>query len=546
MCGIIGTTQSYNFDNSLLNTLSHRGPNDRGYFQNNKISLGHTRLSIIDHKGGLQPMQDNNAVLTYNGEIYNYKNLKTELIQKGIQFKTNSDTEVILKCYKEYGIVKTLRMLNGMFSFAIYDKTKNSIFIARDRVGIKPLFYSTVSGFNFCSEIKPLVNIIGKNNLSINHNALSMYFSCFYISAPLTIWNEINALEPGNYIEYSLSNKQLKKCCYWSIPICDRNEQKIDTLDHLLADATLLRMNSDVPFGAYLSGGVDSSLITRYMSGISQSKIKTFTAEIKDTVLNEKKYAQHVSDKYMTDHTVLPIEYENITIKKLKHLVTAFGQPFADSSMIPTYEISKKISQHITVAIGGDGADELFCGYNKYNNINKGIKNIFFRNPDLDNVLLNKYHSNIYEYMKQSVNYQGNDDLELLRLLDIRFFLEGDILQKVDRLSMINSLEVRVPFLDHRVIQYSSELKYNLMFNKVRKFPVKTLLEKDFSKDFVRRDKIGFMLDTNNFKQFLKTELKKRNTIGLDFVKSKIGSSNTYLSFALLIFKLWLEDNYES
>ena len=547
MCGVIGTTGGHRFDNFLLNSLSHRGPNDRGYFHDVNVSLGHTRLSIIDQTGGNQPMHDENVVLIFNGEIYNYRSIKNKLIKLGHTFSTRSDTEVILSAYKEFGITKTLEMLNGMFAFVIYDKRKKVLFAVRDRLGIKPLFYSTVNGFSFCSELNPLVDIIGKHNLSISSSALSMYFASFYISAPLTIWNQIKSVEPGHYLKYDIKNKELVDKTYWNIPIIDRTETNIDVLHELLFDATKLRMNSDVPYGAYLSGGVDSSIITGLMSRISNNSVKTYNAEIRDDTLNEKRYATKVAKKYNTDHTTLAIEYDDITIQKLKYLLKLFGQPFADSSMIPTYEISKKISQHITVALGGDGSDELFCGYNKYNNLDKGIQNIFYRNNDINRILRKKHQINVYGYMKDTVAYNKSEDLELLRLLDMRFFLEGDILQKVDRLSMANSLEVRVPFLDHNVVEYSCAMHNDIVFNNIRKFPVKSILEKDFSKEFVHRDKIGFMLDTKNFHNFLISELKNRNTIGNEFIKINTDIYNdAYSSFALLIFKLWIEENYES
>ena len=262
MCGVIGTTGGHRFDNFLLNSLSHRGPNDRGYFHDVNVSLGHTRLSIIDQTGGNQPMHDENVVLIFNGEIYNYRSIKNKLIKLGHTFSTRSDTEVILSAYKEFGITKTLEMLNGMFAFVIYDKRKKVLFAVRDRLGIKPLFYSTVNGFSFCSELNPLVDIIGKHNLSISSSALSMYFASFYISAPLTIWNQIKSVEPGHYLKYDIKNKELVDKTYWNIPIIDRTETNIDVLHELLFDATKLRMNSDVPYGAYLSGGVDSAYVT--------------------------------------------------------------------------------------------------------------------------------------------------------------------------------------------------------------------------------------------------------------------------------------------
>ena len=550
MCGLIGSTK-HQITRNTLNSLSHRGPDDRGLLTgfDDRISLGHTRLSILGLTDGHQPMVavDGTAAISFNGEIYNYLELKEALHNEGARLNTESDTEVLLNYYLIFGLEKTLKDINGMFSFALYDWVLDSLFLVRDRVGIKPLFYSEEeSGITFCSEINPIKEILGVNNLSIDPVAVSMFFNTFYIASPNTIWNEIKSIEPGHYIDYNLQTKELKTKKYWSLAPQKRTNKDLKEFEDLLNDSVRLRMRSDVPFGAYLSGGIDSSLIVKYMSSIAKQR-NTYTAEIKDKDLNEKEYANRVAEKYKTSHTNIEVEYGEIKLSFLRKMARTFGQPFADSSIIPTYLISKKISESVAVALGGDGSDENFCGYNKYNYTDKSIQEKFFRNQDLS-FLNDKYINNTYNYMVSKLPYQTEDPQELLRLMDIRFFLEGDILQKVDRLSMANSLEVRVPFLDHRILEYANTLEYDLLFGDLRKEVPKTVLEQDFDKDFVHRDKIGFMLnvdewvhkfdDTINQSKLLQSDLF-RVTFNIENVK------NPYLKFAILMFVLWYEENYE-
>ena len=540
MCGIIGST-AYKIDESNLNELNHRGPNSNGTFHNKDVSLGHTRLSIIDVENGQQPMvvEKGNLALVFNGEIYNYRELRDRI--KNTTFKTDSDTEVLLEYYRNFGLYKTLEDINGMFSFAIYDNGKT--ILVRDRLGIKPLFYYLKDqNLSFCSELSPLKNLIGVDNLTINPQAVSMFFNTYYIASPDTIWNEIKSLEPGHYIKFEKGSVKVEK--YWSLKQDERKFEDLEYLESLISDSVFLRMRSDVPYGAYLSGGTDSSLVVKHMS--NHDRCKTFTAEINDDELNEREYAEKVVEKCDTEHTNLPINYEDISLDFLRGLVKYFGQPFADSSIVPTYLISKEISKNVTVALGGDGADEVFCGYNKYNNL-KDIRKNFFRNTNND-FISDKYNKDTYEYMLTKLPYIPEDKSEILRLLDIRFFLEGDILQKVDRLSMANSLEVRVPFLDHRIVEYSNSLTYDKLFGKIRKYPIKKILEKYFNKDFVHRSKIGFMLNVgewiDNFDGWvsksnaLKTEVFVKN-FNIKKVKDK------YLKFAILMFCLWYEENYD-
>lgn len=433
MCGLIGSTK-HQITRNTLSSLSHRGPDSRGLWHSPDCQLGHTRLSILGLSGGAQPMSADNGRITisFNGEIYNYLELKEVLREEGVELQTGSDTEVLLNYYIVFGLDKTLEDANGMFAFALYNWANNTLTLARDRVGIKPLFYAAEKdGITFCSEIGPIKEVLGTDKLSIDPVAVSMFFNTFYIASPNTIWNEIRSLEPGHYIDYSLQTKELKVKKYWSLSPQKRENRNLKEFEDLLRDSVRLRMRSDVPFGAYLSGGIDSSLIVKYMSSIDE-QCSTYTAEIKDKDLNEKKYADRVAEKYKTNHTNIEVEYGEIKLSFLRKMARTFGQPFADSSIIPTYLISKKISESVAVALGGDGSDENFCGYNKYDYTDKPIQDRFFRNQDLS-FLNDKYVKDTYDYMVSKLPYQTEDPQELMRLMDIRFFLEGDILQKVDR-----------------------------------------------------------------------------------------------------------------
>ena len=548
MCGLIGSTK-YQITRNTLNSLSHRGPDSRGLWQSRDCHLGHTRLSILGLSTGAQPMTADNGrvMISFNGEIYNYLELKEALRSEGVCLHTGSDTEVLLNYYIVFGLDKTLEDINGMFAFALYNWTQNTLTLVRDRVGIKPMFYSVEEGgITFCSEIAPIKDLMSIDRLSIDPVAVSMFFNTFYIASPNTIWNEIRSLEPGHYIHYDLRTKDVETKRYWSLTPQRRTNKSLKEFEDLLNDSVRLRMRSDVPYGAYLSGGVDSSLIVKYMSSI-MGRCDTYTAEIKDKDLNENKHAARVAMQYQTNHTNIEVEYGEIKLNFLRKMARTFGQPFADSSAIPTYLISKKISESVAVALGGDGSDEIFCGYNKYNYTDKPIEEKFFRNQDLS-FLNDKYVCDTYGYMVSKLPYQVKDSQELMRLMDIRFFLEGDILQKVDRLSMANSLEVRVPFLDHRILEYANTLEYNLLFGDLRKEIPKTVLEQDFDKDFVHRDKIGFMLNVDEWVHKFDDIINQSKLLQSDLfcVKFNIENvKNSYLKFAILMFVLWYEENYE-
>ena len=538
MCGIIGST-NYKINRITLNSLRHRGPDEYGVYNDNYINLGHTRLSIIDKTTGTQPLIDENLVLIFNGEIYNYIELNNSLKENN-----TSDTKVLLSYYKKYGINKTLKDINGMFSFSLYDKEKQKIYLVRDRMGIKPLFYyHNNNNLSFCSEINPLKEIIDLP-LSIDPISVSIFFNCYYIPSPKTIYKEIHSLEPGNYIEYDLKINKLTKHKYWDLSITEPKPLDINYLKNTLKNSVDIRLRSEVPMGAYLSGGIDSTAVIKYISK-NRKNFNTYTALIDHKELNEEEYAIKASGKYKVKYNPLEIKTQEIKLSFLKKLIKHFGQPFADSSIVPTYNISKKIAENVTVALGGDGPDELFGGYNKYEHKTKSLEERFFRNNNLD-FLKPFYIKDTMQFLQDRLPYKTTNNEQNLRLLDIKYFLEGDILQKVDRMSMANSLEVRVPFLDHRIVEWSNTISHKNLFGIRKKHVIKKIIEDDFTPNFIERPKIGFMLNldwVSKFDYYIKNNINKLNIVNNNFNIKQI--KDNYLKFAILMFILWYEENYE-
>ncbi|MBT3817685.1 MAG: asparagine synthase (glutamine-hydrolyzing) [Candidatus Magasanikbacteria bacterium] len=516
MCGIAGIISSQSILSNqvpkMIASMKHRGPDDEGFHHNKQISIGQSRLSIIDLSGGHQPMysDDNTLVLAFNGEIYNYVELRVDLIKKGYIFNTQSDSEVLIHLYKEYG-KDMLDLLNGMFVFSIIDYNKEEVFFARDRIGIKPLYYFWKDGmFAFASEIQGLTSIFEiKKNLTINMDAVWHYFSLLYIPQPLTIYNELHVFPAGNYATVSFGAKNISIVEYWRPVINEKKynsiEECADKLQALIYDAVKLRMRSDVPYGAYLSGGVDSTMIVANMTNCSSDLLKTFTARVHDSDLDEHEYALEASKKFGTIHTI--IDVHDIDFDTMAHLISFFGQPFADSSIFPTYLISKKIRGYVTVVLGGDGGDELFSGYDKYSALLEDDSDVTVKKSFINRVpdeikeqlftkkFLAKKKKDTYSFLcshTHNQNYKGHD---LMRFLDVEYFLKSDILEKVDHMSMANSLEARVPLLDHRIIEFALGIPNKFLVSKTRnKVLLKHLLERQMSKEFVNRQKIGFML----------------------------------------------------
>ena len=527
MCGICGELH-FNRDHrvtsedirKMTDSMAHRGPDDDGVYLDGPVGLGFRRLSIIDVSGGHQPLcnERGNIWIVFNGEIYNYLSLHDELVKKGHLFKTKSDTEVIVHLYEEYG-ESCVTKLRGMFAFSIWDAEKQQLFCARDRFGIKPFFYfADKRRFLWGSEIKTILATEGFNK-QINLTALDEYLTYGYTSADRCIFEGISKLPPAHTITINASRPDdIRIKPYWSIhfdPDYSISEKDwIEQMQSLLAESVKMRLMSEVPLGAFLSGGIDSSSVVALMARNSEQQIKTFSIGFKDDPNNELDYARLVSKMYNTEHYERILEPSSVSV--LPELVSAYDEPFADSSSIPTFFLSKFAREHVTVALSGDGGDELFAGYDHYKrflNINKynrgisGINSLFFKmllNFTKDDIrgkkilyLLSQSRETAYAYSgiwhsyerKKLLNpgiwkkatlggpeeyrksilresLKESDFLSAIQRLDLLTYLPDDILRKVDRASMKNSLEVRVPLLDHKLAELTFRIPSGLKMHE--------------------------------------------------------------------------------
>lgn len=544
MCGIAGV---YYFDKEkkvepdeiekMCQSLIHRGPDDSGIYVENNIGLGHRRLKIIDLSDkARQPLfnEDNTIVLIFNGEIYNFILLREELLRKGHSFISKADSEVIIHLYEEKGI-DCLQHLEGMFAFVIYDKTRHRLFLARDRMGKKPLYYyADNEKFIFASEINAFKTI--DINLTIDINAIDMFLEYQYIPYPFTIFNEIKKIPPASYLLVENGKYELKK--YWEVSYTQKIKLKENEIyekaEYLVQESVKKRMISDVPLGALLSGGVDSSLVVWYMSKLSNKPVKTFSIGFKEEDFNELPYAKKVAQICNTEH------YELILTPSIKNdivkILLSYGEPFGDKSAIPTYYVCNAAKKYITVALCGDGGDELCLGYPKYQlkeiiklwmKLPYKIRNKFdiFTSLKLKRNIIPEYRMFTYidfwtrdfkdklylEEFKKKIDYRINinrikeliremnlnasEPEEKLLWLDIHTYLPDCLLIKMDIASMANSLEVRAPFLDHKLIEFFAQipLKYKNPPGKT-KYLLKKIASKYFPKEIIFRPKQGFAI----------------------------------------------------
>ncbi|MFT6441862.1 MAG: asparagine synthase (glutamine-hydrolyzing) [Salibacteraceae bacterium] len=586
MCGITGVV-SLNSDQSVLETISaatialeKRGPDAEGYFSEFNIALGHRRLSIIDTDNSAnQPMFDptERFVIVFNGEFYNYKVYREMLESKGVIFKTNSDTEVLLQLYiseKE----KCLEKINGLFALAIFDKVEKSLFIARDRIGIKPLVYTFQENFfAFASELKALVKYPMQR--SLDKVSIFNYLQLNYIPAPNTIFENVHKLEPGQYLKinniFDLQEEERTPVNYYSIPKPKFTHEDLNPLSYetaktnfmeLLKESVQRRMVSDVPLGAFLSGGIDSSVICALASRYS-SKLKTFSIGFKDhPFFDETDYAEEVAEKFKTDHTTFKLTNQDL-LDHVEEALDYIDEPFADSSAINMFILSKKTRKEIKVALSGDGADEMFAGYNKHAaefkarnpgnsekiavtlapllnplpknrdskiwNVNRQLQRFAmgmklsakerywqwstFRNEETANYLLHesdveKIHrltDGAYDYKKRkerilkSISKDGT--LNEALYTDMQLVLPNDMLFKVDHMSMANGLEVRTPFLDHNLVNFAFEIPVQFKINQnIRKKIVQDSFRTILPERLYNRPKKGFEIPVTSW---LKGEL---------------------------------------
>ena len=603
MCGIYGSTILYN-ENQVIEKLkrtSFRGPDQTGWkFYERKINpiiFGHNRLSIIDlDPRSNQPFTyQKNIEIVFNGEIYNFRDIKDILFKKGYTFKTTSDTEVICAAYLEYG-EDCVTHFNGMFAFVIYDKINHRFFGARDRLGVKPFYYyHNGKNFEFASQISSIQ--LHNDNLSISKKAIDAYLTWGTIPDPLSIFNEVQKLRPGNSFVFNLNSGHLNIKTYWDIDYKGENKfmgsytEAQSQLKNTLSDAVKIRMFADVPVGVFLSGGIDSSLIAALATQTSNAKVKTFSVKFNDKGFDESMYAQQVADHLKTDHNVIECNY-NEGIDLIKNFHHYYDEPFADPSAIPSMLLAKHTKKQVTVALSGDAGDESFIGYQRYDWINKGDK--FMKIPYQARLIMSKLVSLypnyrfkiISEFMKyksidlayldsktgeSQMNNKEVDELKYLMhtdknllervsAFDIKTYLNWDINTKVDRATMAYSLEARAPLMDYRIVELAQSLPTNFKFiNGNQKRILKDLLYQYVPKHIFDRPKAGFTVPfkvwfREDLKDYVLSELNHEGLTQIPFinvnkVKGQIkqhmdGSWNHYpLIWKLLVLKQWLKNN---
>jgi len=619
MCGIVGIIDyKQNSSKKLLqemtDTLHHRGPDDSGYNfvekEKYQLGFGHRRLAIQDLSShGHQPMTYENLTIIYNGEVYNFQEIREELEILGYNFTSHSDTEVILKAFHQWGI-KSVDKFRGMFVFSIYDKEKEKIYIVRDRAGVKPLYYYQKDGlFLYGSELKAFY-LHPKFQKAINRDALSLYLQFGYIQAPHTIFQDTYKLKPAHYLEYDLNANSIEIKPYWNI-VDFYQKEKLDIsyddakkqLEEILIDSFSLRMVSDVPIGTFLSGGVDSSLVTAILQKNSDIPINTFTIGFDDEKYNEAHYAKEIA-KYLGTHHTEHYCSKQDAMDIIPQLPKLYDEPFGDTSMIPTTLVSQVAKEKVTVVLSGDGGDELFSGYTSYGLFDKRyekidniplknlLKNILCYIPDpiiklqnynekyylkylkFKNILEHQDIANMFKvsnsvftkyevekilqgryFFQKDINYKNLHNLEKTMVSDFKGYLADDILVKVDRASMSISLESREPLLDTKIIEFASQLP--IKYKQDKKI-LKDILSDYIPKELFERKKTGFGIPINDW---LRNELKYLIDIYLDdkLIEKKAifdlkyiqnlkflffqGKNDDDKIWIILMFQMWYEKN---
>ena len=557
MCGINGIAglEDKNLVKAMSDIVTHRGPDDSGYYTNKGISLGHRRLSIIDlSEKGRQPIfnDEGNLVIVYNGEIYNYKELRAELENSGIKFNTNTDTEVVLKLFELYG-PQSLHKLNGMFAIAIWDDTNKKLFLARDRIGIKPLHYSIIGDkLYFASEIKSLL-VVPEVKRQLNNQALYNFLNVNYTLGEETFFHGIKRLRPGHYLEFREGRVNITK--YWDVNTSLTNYSEttyVDKVRKLLETSVKRRMISDVPVGAFLSGGIDSATIVGLMSQIVDQPLKTYSVGFNEP-WDELNDARKISEKFGTDHHELNVESNELK----KHYVNAiWHMDIPQRNIIPTMLISKLAKEKVTVVLSGLGGDELFGGYRRHKWINSrsrlnrmipkliqtkaiskmekllprhseyrrllkymstlhdNLSNYTVISPqvmfddDQQNLLTNDFRNSVNKIENQISSFVGKskDHFHNMLELELKTYLTDDLLERLDRLTMAASVEGRVPFLDHELVEYSFTIprKFKIK-NNTGKYVLQQAMKDLLPKNVFQKKKQGFNM--NNY-YWYKGELK--------------------------------------
>ncbi|WP_445738577.1 asparagine synthase (glutamine-hydrolyzing) [Mariniflexile sp.] len=631
MCGINGLISLKQESEEQLKTyitqmndlIIHRGPDDDGVFiysnDDVSIAMGMRRLSIIDLSSGKQPIfsDDKNIVIVFNGEIYNYKVLRQELKDNGVTFKTHSDTEVILKLYESQG-TDCFKKLDGMFAFSIYDKTINKLFIARDFFGEKPLYYSQRNGkFIWASELKSIMKL-SSTIPEIDKTALNLFFKLTYIPAPFTIYKDIFKLEANHFLTYNLKSHELTSCVIHKSETIEKQkipfEEAKSNVKNLVQESVESRSVSDVPIGTFLSGGVDSSVVSLCLAKTSTTKINTFSIGFEKKSFDESDKARTVAKLINSNHHEFIISEKDLEYH-VHGILNNFDEPFADSSALPTYLVANKTSQHVKVALTGDGGDEVFGGYNKYymgkinqkytNIVPKGVHDFLekytkaildtkydnrgkrfkakrllkaidysdnyywdiislgFASNSLSSILLPPFLiSDAFNYYKEQTNIQSPENLTEYRIIDKHISLEGDMLVKVDRTSMLSSLECRAPFLNKNLWNYTNTLPEDyLMKGWDKKHILKEAFKNEFPKGFLDKSKSGFGVPVGDWlRSLLRNELesyikpvflKEQNIFHLDPITKLVtdhlnGKDHTFMVWSFYCFQKWYFNNKHS
>lgn len=624
MCGIVGIVHPEGKERvesdilrAMNSSLRHRGPDDEGYWLNQNVGLGMCRLSMIDLGGGHQPIsnEDGKIWTVFNGEIYNYPELRQTLIEKGHRLKTSSDTEVIVHLYEEEG-EEFVQRLRGMFAIALWDDRKHKLLLYRDRVGIKPLHYWLKNGtLLFASEIKALLEY-PEVSREISLGALSDYLSFLYIPTPRTIYREILKLPAGHFLRFIGGQMQIER--YWDFTYREetgfREEEWVEKLRSALSEAVKLHLVSDVPVGAFLSGGIDSSSVVAWMSRLSSLPVKTYSMGFTDTRFNELPYAREVAQRFGTEHHEETVEVDAFQL--LPKIISGFDEPFADASAIPTYLVSQFARREVKAVLSGDGGDELFAGYlwtrkeswlERYRRLpralRKAIGSSVLRNgyrPLRETGFWDSLRRFLYDaalpppesFGRRSMNFQPwmkeelfqpwaldqlraqeeGDSLRYLRsffkqegassvmnkllYLDSKVYLPDDCLTKVDRMSMLHSLEVRVPFLDHKLIELVSSIPFSM---KLKGWTTKSLLKKAMKgilpPRILKQRKQGFQVPLGRWfqgelspfakKLLLEDKSRSRHFFQLPYVEWLLeehrGGRQRFGNqlYALVVFELW-------
>jgi asparagine synthase (glutamine-hydrolysing) len=621
MCGIAGIVDwsgdrpQQGLLKAMTDSIAHRGPDGDGHYAHANVGFGHRRLSIIDIGGGHQPMsnEDSTVWITFNGEIYNYQDLRRELVAAGHAFQTHSDTEVIVHGFEEWGDALVAK-LRGMFAFAVYDQKTGEMLIARDHFGIKPVvYYEGDDILSFASEIKALM-VDPRVKAPLDAGALADYFEYGYVPAPKSILKNVKKLLPGHFIRLNVRRREpVVQRRYWKLDYSVTDESVTESaaiaeLQRLLAESVKGQMVSDVPLGAFLSGGIDSSAVVALMARASADPIKTFSIGFQEERFTETKYARMVAAANKTDH------HEHVVTPAIRdllpRLVAHFDEPFSDASAVPTYYLCEMARKHVTVSLSGDGGDELFAGYDRYreatlpgaigalpSSLRRAVfgplSKVWSREwpaarmvsaaaydsderfvqlmrsmygaVDVSTLLNRQLHSQLagresFGWLRGSFDPTTRDPLHRWLEVDANTYLPNDILTKVDITSMMNSLEVRVPLLDHKLAEYVARLPARLkLANGETKSIFKKTMESHLPREVLYRPKMGFgvpmrqwvtnelrdvvrgyLLDSSRVSGMLDPALLR--TMVEDNEKNLYGSRTGGKLWWVLFFEMWHQD----